>query len=718
VLERHDVRQDVTSERLSSLSPSTIKLLDELKENYDKAEVKRPVRIDAFISREVPDAYLPTRLAMLSTLQELKARGGDMLDVQINETEQFGPTVDTAKKRYGIVPRQVPSIVRGAISQNNNVVLGAAFTCGLEKVVLPFMEQTVPVEYEMVRSLSTVTQQKRKRLGILATDAQINGQMTMMGMSPSMSPPWRIVGELEKQYEVVPVPASRLITSEDDYVKAAFDFDVSDEDKMIQKGMELLDIKTSRREKLSKQEVDWCKAKVREAAKEKARLDVVLAVQPSSLPPEDMKRFIASIRFGQPTAIFEDPFPRFDRRIPGTSAPRRPTDQMQAMMNRGPMLKGNIKPLWKLLGVDFSGDDASDDTNDEFRPFRDAEGKGAADQIVWQRYNPYPKTGDAFEAEFVFVDKGCGAKTPFSQKDPISSGLQQVLFPFPGWIEMRNRSELEGRVFEPLVECGPNSGTVKQRDMFIPLPDGGMARNPYPTRTPAQGNGYMLAAHIGGRLPAAKGKGTNVNVVLVADLDMLTDAFFALRERGEIPELGIRFNFDNVTLVLNALDDLAGEQRLLELRKRRPQHRTLTRIEDRTENAKKEAIDAIEKSREDCEKATKKESDALREEMDKLEEQLKKGKNPDLAAVGQQVAMRLMTGQRRLEAQKEEREQKRDAEIREIENHKDAEIRRQQDQYKLWAVLLPPIPPLVLAGGVFCIRRIREREGVSRSRLR
>ena len=36
-----------------------------------------------------------------------------------------------------------------------------------------------------------------------------------------------------------------------------------------------------------------------------------------------------------------------------------------------------------------------------------------------------------------------------------------------------------------------------------------------------------------------------------------------------------------------------------------------------------------------------------------------------------------------------------------------------QDCYKLWAVLLPPIPPLIVALVVFFNRRASEREGVS-----
>ena len=41
-----------------------------------------------------------------------------------------------------------------------------------------------------------------------------------------------------------------------------------------------------------------------------------------------------------------------------------------------------------------------------------------------------------------------------------------------------------------------------------------------------------------------------------------------------------------------------------------------------------------------------------------------------------------------------------------------------QDKYKLWAVILPPIPPLLVGLGVYFSRRAKEREGVARSRLR
>jgi ABC-2 type transport system permease protein len=59
-----------------------------------------------------------------------------------------------------------------------------------------------------------------------------------------------------------------------------------------------------------------------------------------------------------------------------------------------------------------------------------------------------------------------------------------------------------------------------------------------------------------------------------------------------------------------------------------------------------------------------------------------------------------------------------DQKINKIETDLALKVKQVQDRYKMWAVLLPPIPPLLVAVFVFFSRRAREREGVARSRLR
>ena len=83
-----------------------------------------------------------------------------------------------------------------------------------------------------------------------------------------------------------------------------------------------------------------------------------------------------------------------------------------------------------------------------------------------------------------------------------------------------------------------------------------------------------------------------------------------------------------------------------------------------------------------------------------------------------EVAMMQQDLERQREAKIEQLRQEKERKINKIETELALKVRQVQDQYKMWAVLLPPIPPLLVAVIVFFTRRAREREGVARSRLR
>ena len=573
--------------------------------------------------------------------------------MRINPTSRYTENASLAEKRYNITARRVPVTSHGRM-EDDNIYLGVAFTCGMEKVILPFIDRGIPAEYELVRSLATVTQQKRKKVGILQTDAQLYGQFNFQTMASSGN--WPIVNELEKQYDVVQVDATSPI---------------------------------------------------------KERYDVLLAVQPSSLGPEQMEHFIAAVRSGQPTAIFEDPFPVFASDVPATSAPRRPPGGMQAMMmqQQQQMPKGDLRPLWDLLGVDF-----------------------VPNEVIWQSYNPFPKLA-RLPKEFVFVDNGCGSEEAFNESDPISSKLQHVLFPYPGSIAQRRVSGLK---FTPLVTTGRESGTVAFSDLMTMTPFGAGDLNPNPRRQPGSIS-YVLAAHIQGKPKptammaddkdakpaedkaagdkAAGDKASAVNVVLVADIDMLHQLFFRLREQGDNPQAGVFFDFDNVSFVLNTLDSLAGDDRFLDLRKRRTQHRTLTRIDKATEHARKKTDQAIADCRLDLEKARDEEQKNLDESMAKLKKAYQ-SQNMSEADMLNNVGLALQKGQKRMTAKNEQAERTANEQTDRIETELNLEVQRVQNAYKFWAVVLPPLPLLGLALGVFFVRRSKEHEGVSKSRLR
>jgi ABC-2 type transport system permease protein len=660
VLHQHDLRWDVTSEKLSSLSPETRELIAGLK-------TERPVLIEAFISPTVPEAYVQTRLNLLTALEELRAIGGKNLQVKIHDTDRYSNEAALADKRYGIEPHQVVTLNHGVLSVDQ-IFLNVAVNCGSSRPIPPaFIDRDTPIEYELVRSVCTVTQQKRKKLGVLTTDAPLYGRFDMQTMSPGTN--WPIIDELEKQYELVRVDPAKPITE---------------------------------------------------------KYDVLFAVQPSTLGPEEMNNFVAAVAAGQPTAIFEDPFPRLCN-VPASSMPRQAPGGMNPMMRTQAPPKGDINRLWNLLGVDFP----------------DA-------KIIWQDFNPYPKVTEfTKEQEFVFADVGLGtkkradcaagstqydewaSKQPFNPTDAISSGLQQVLFPFPGCVQKRYTSELK---FTPLVNTGTKTGTERFADIMQMSPFGPRGINPDRPKI-ATNVSYCLAAHIQGnvKLPPsieepfkeAEGKKdakkagkkpieATINVVLATDIDMLTHPFFALRQQGDMPEIGVHFRFDNVTFVLNILDELAGDDRFVEIRKRRPAHRMLARVEEATKDAKKDAADSRERF-------SKKYEEQEREEQKYVEDkvaEMKSQKGMDLQQMAIQVGMLQEDLERQRQSKLEQLKREKDRDINKIETTLTKKVGDVQFWYKLWAVLLPPIFPLGVALIVFVVRRVREREGVSKSRLR
>jgi ABC-2 type transport system permease protein len=629
---RFDLRIDATSERLSSVSGETRALIENLTDD-------RPVFVDAYISPDVPEGFVQTRLNLLSMLREVGRRGGDSVIVRVNDTERFSAQASEAEEQFGIVARQVPASTGGKIAIEE-IHLGVSFTSGLDKVVVPFFDRGIPVEYEMVRSIATVSQQTRRRIGVISTDATLFGGFDMQSFSSRPDQP--IITELRKQYEVESVNATSPIP--DGY-------------------------------------------------------DALLAVQPSSLPQPQLDNLLAAIRRGVPTAIFEDPFPFLDGAAPPTSQPRRPANQNPFMQQRQPPPepKGDITALWSMLGVRFT-DSA----------------------VVWDDYNPYPKV-ESFYPEFVFIGPGSGEPNALEPSSVVTGGLQQVLLIFAGTL---NPIGGGAQTFTPLLRTGRETGLVPFDELTRRGIFGQTSLNPARRHVPTR-QSYVVGARITGPAPAAAAPDPDaptpalddagaLDVTLVADLDVLQGAFFMVRAAGRDDEAPVTFDFDNVTLVLNMLDDLAGDDRFIPIRSRRPRHRTLTAVEARTEAARAAANDQRQEFLDAFETQRTEEEQKLNDELARLRER----GGMDAREMELEIAMKTQVGQNRLDARIESLERERDQRLERIERDLALEIRAVQDRYKIAAVGLPPIPPLLVAGVVFMRRRAQERVGVPTSRLR
>ena len=646
----YDVRADLSAEQISSLSRDTKQLLSGL--NTEQA-----IEVTAYVSPAVPEDYAQTRLTLLNMLRQFQRLSGGKLRVDVIETETKTEAASLASQQFGIEPVTVLSRERGAF-RDEDIFLGCAFTCGLEKVVVPFFDRGTPVEYELIRSICTVAEQKRKRLGVVATDADLFGGFDMA--SGQQRPRQPVLEELEKQYEVVQVDPAAPITE---------------------------------------------------------TYDVLMVVQPSSLGPEQMNNFVAAVRAGQPVAIFEDPLPVLMNSVPGTSQPRRGGGGAMAMFQQQSQPKGDLSQLWDVLGLELSAGSG--------RPLMGQ--MGSSPYVVWQDYNPHPKL--ELPSEFVFIDAELGegdggVSRSFNPANPITSGLQEVLFPFPGALAKDEKANLE---WTPLVTTGTRSGTIEVEQV---LGNRGDMRQLRIFEKPGS-QAMVLAAAVDRDLPGAQSadegsegsseEATTVRAIVVADIDLMGPQIFGLRNR---PDEVFGLNFDNVTFVLNVLDTLSGDDRFLEIRKRKPKHRTLERIEDTVADAREMADNQRPKYIAEFDKAEQSANAEMQKEVGEFEkkiEDMESSGNTDRQAAMQavqQLASRQRLAQRRLDTKLEQLRRKRDAEIEQVERSLEATIRREQDWQKWLAVMLPPIPPLVVAFFVFFRRRSQEREGVAKSRLR
>ncbi|MFQ5676634.1 MAG: Gldg family protein, partial [bacterium] len=211
VLARASLRLDVTAEHLHSLSDRTKELLDEIPDD-------RPVFIEAFISKDVPQHYVQTRANLTGFLEEIDAVAGSKVEVVIHDTEEFSEEARDAREKFGITPREIPDL-NGAQTSVVPVFLGVAVKCGAEEQVTPFFDRGLPVEYELTRSIRVVAKTQRKKIGVLNTEAKLFGGFDFQTMRSN--PAWPVVEELKKQYEVEQVSATSEINGDYDALLVA-----------------------------------------------------------------------------------------------------------------------------------------------------------------------------------------------------------------------------------------------------------------------------------------------------------------------------------------------------------------------------------------------------------------------------------------------------------------------------------------------------------------
>ncbi len=422
-------------------------------------------------------------------------------------------------------------------------------------------------------------------------------------------------------------------------------------------------------------------------------LDVLLVAQPSSLTQKQIDALTDHVRQGHPTLLFHDPLPMFNPSL-AAEVPKTPQG---GPFGGGPPPepKGNLQPLLDLLGLDAPGN-----------------------EIVWNRYNPLVNLPD-LPYEFVFVGQGSGGSGAFNPADPASSGLQEVVLMFPGLVRPKGSTP----EFTPLMRVDGVGGSIPFSDVVQQSMMGVGGINPNRRHFPTNLE-YTLAARVQGKPateaprpaddpakkaePAAAAKVPEVKAIVIGDLDLIGEQFFEIRRR-KVENLA----FDNITFVLNCVDVLAGDDAYIALRKRRAQHRTLTRME-------KETRDFVERNQKEARQAeddAKAALDQAQKSLDAKVGKIRDEKELDERSKEIKLATLERVENRRLEVEKAAIEDDKRRKVQESKGSLEQSVRSIENRVRVGALLVAPLPAILLALFVFGSRAGRENKGANPNRL-
>ncbi len=140
--------------------------------------------IQCYYSPDVPREFVETKANLLGLLREYAARSGGRIQLDLVPTEDCTPRRRATPRSGSASSRARCSPATRRRQMAVDVILGVAFTSGLEEVVIPFFDRGLPVEMELTRSIRVVSGKGRKKLGILTTDAKMTGGFEMRSFQP------------------------------------------------------------------------------------------------------------------------------------------------------------------------------------------------------------------------------------------------------------------------------------------------------------------------------------------------------------------------------------------------------------------------------------------------------------------------------------------------------------------------------------------------------
>jgi ABC-2 type transport system permease protein len=670
-------RADLTSEKLYTLDQVTLDTLEKIKED------DRAVTIQAFISKDVPRKYVNAKKQFVGLLRQFGEYGGNNVSVRFVDVEPNSQAALDAQQS-GIEPADDRSEIGGRVVEQK-VFLGATISTSLGDVTLPFVDDDTAIEYELARSIATtIDKDQQITVGIVDTDAHFGGPEF-----DGRRIDWcytQTMRELKKQFKIKFISQDSLA----DYV----------EEKAVVGSDENVEI---------------------EERELKTAPDVLLVADPSSLDDPAMENLVKYVEAGHPTILLTDPLPFFwtfqsPVDIGVINAPRQSRVTQQSpysqVLSSSVMPKsdgGTASKILRAIGVDWNNGAAAWGIDDPHPNFK-AEFRG----------NRWPEYYGPYEKAMVFV-RNHGDVQAFSPKSPVSSGLKELLMFYPGSLRKSTDSDLN---FQPLVSLGTKSGvTPWERLTKTPVREsrtlnprtGRITTETQPARsqitmdelkilepfpqTSMDDEDHIVAARITGE------GDKKLDVIVIADLDFASDLYY-------IQEEALGQKIDNLALLQNSIEVLAGNEGFVALRNRRATPRTLKRLETVIEDFR---VAGAEK-RAEAEKKVRDELDAEQKKLDEANKEIQADQQLGFFEKLQRTSQEASEAQRRFDLKKRRLDRELKQTITALETRQQQQISNLENRTRNVSIFAAPLPALFLGIVVLWFRKMNEEKDITAKR--
>ena len=210
---------------------------------------------------------------------------------------------------------------------------------------------------------------------------------------------------------------------------------------------------------------------------------------------------------------------------------------------------------------------------------------------------------------------------------------------------------------------------------------------------------HVLAARITGS------GDKKINVVFIADLDFVSDLYY-------MQETALDQRLDNLSLLQNSIEVLAGNDDFVSLRNRRDTPRTLVKLESVFESYRTQRA----RQQEAAEKKMRDELEVEQTKLDKATKEIQANESLSFFQKLQRTSQEASDAQRRFDLRKRKLERELQQTISKLETEEQNRISSVETWTRYTSIITAPLPALVLGIFVLWFRHLNEQKNITPER--